>query len=61
MAAALLTIPGTDLVNAFTVQVADVGLEARAHDASVEQISRADKNRQQQVLDKAAQQEKPKL
>jgi hypothetical protein len=61
VSAALLTMPGTDLVNAFTVQVADVGLEARAHDASVEQIAHSDKNRQQQILDHAAQQEKPKL
>jgi hypothetical protein len=41
--------------------VADLGLEARAHDASVEQIARGDKNRQQRILDRAAQQEKPKL
>jgi hypothetical protein len=61
VSAALLTLPGTDLVVAFTVEVADLGLEAHAHDASVEQIARGDKNRQQQVLDHAAQQEKPKL
>jgi hypothetical protein len=59
--AALLTIPSQELVRGLVVELADLALEARTRDATMQALAKAANGREQQVLDRANSQEKPKL
>lgn len=51
----------TGLVSTLTVEVADLALEKRSHDATVAQLHGGASKREQQVIDTAEQQGRPKL
>jgi hypothetical protein len=61
VAAVMQLDPTRRLVTYYTVEMADMGLQTRAQEATLAQLDAAAKHRDQQVLDRAAKQPKPSL
>ncbi len=61
VSASLLPPTSQGLARGLVVELADLAIEARTRDATMEALAKAANGREQQVIDKANAQEKPKL